>query len=222
MALTFRRQAFLAAVAEAWPLWLAIGGIGVATALAYILAQDLEHQVLYVGVALEIFGIISVAIGVGDVRRSFGRPPLAAELRSWFAQLRGAFVAPQPITGHALATVSAVAMLGRLRAQVRAGQGSPIERRVELLEQAVDQLWNEIDHQAKEANQAVVRVESEIHRERDERVLQFQELSRKTEDFAVGGVRLELVGIVWLSIGCVAAGVNKEVTAILAQLRSFF
>jgi hypothetical protein len=223
MAWTFRRSVFGSTLAEAWPLWLAICGVGLAWLIGYALAQDLKHQVLYAGVVLEIFGIINVAVGVADVRRSFSRPSFTTVVRSWFRQLGTAFVTPPTSVVTPLEGRGSLSMVGhRVRLEVRAGQGSSVEHRLALVEREMDELWKGIDDQAEREASAVAQLKSAISAERLERTRQLDTLAKKTEDLAVGGVRLELIGIAWLTVGCVCAGVNEEIAAILLPLRGFF
>lgn len=128
MSFTFRRAALIAALVDAWPVWLAVAGALIAVFLGLALAQDLATAVLYTGALLEMFGLATVAFGLSEVRRSFGRPSIRQKLLAWFRQVASAFRPPKPITAQAGAVGMAM-VAGKARAIISAGPDSPLDRR---------------------------------------------------------------------------------------------
>lgn len=76
MVLTFRCRVFIAAIGDAWPAWLALGGVALAALVGWALAGAASAGVRYAGTVLQVLGLATVAAGLSQVRRLFGRPSL--------------------------------------------------------------------------------------------------------------------------------------------------
>lgn len=68
---------------EAWPAWGAFAVIGAVGLVAMFLPGSADDRVRYTGIFLEIFGILTVAVGLRDKRRVFQRPSLIEMLQNW-------------------------------------------------------------------------------------------------------------------------------------------
>src|SRR6266849_3476360 len=104
----------------ALPAWLAVAGvvcaIGVALIFRRLFATDGSATIRYAGTALQILGLLTVAVGLHQTRRLFpGRPGVGERIRAWVGQLVSAFRKPQPITAHVVAAGGAVTLSGKAR-----------------------------------------------------------------------------------------------------------
>jgi hypothetical protein len=145
MRVTFRSSALIAAVRDAWPVQLALGGIafasalGVAGALVLGLAATSPAAVRYAGTTLEVLGIATVAVGLREVRKRFGRPSFRQEVLAWFQQIAAVFGPPKAYGLRA--EVGGIAITGgKARLVHRAGPGASLESRVAILEEGLERL----------------------------------------------------------------------------------
>jgi hypothetical protein len=119
MVVTFRPRALIAAVRDAWPAWLTLTGIIVAGILGWMLSTNASACIRYAGTVLQAFGLAMVAIGLSEVRRSFGKPSLLQRVLVWFGKIWAVFRPPKPIILEATAGAIGIAT-GRVRAVVAA------------------------------------------------------------------------------------------------------
>lgn len=199
-------------------MWLAAGGIAGAAVIASTMSPDTATRIRYASVVLELLGIGAVALGLRDVRRTFGRPSLAQSLAGWTRRLWSVVRLPPPIVGVMSASSGGATVSGRGRVRFTIGPDSTIERRLSVLEQDVARLQDEVD-----ANEAALRkdlglVNTSLSSEQQARESQFRQLATRLEDFAVGGLRLEFVGLVWLVLGGLGTNIPGELATWLMRL----
>jgi hypothetical protein len=207
------------ALREAWPLWLIAAGVLTATLIAYVFASDLSEQVLYVGTQLELFGIALVAISIGELRREFGKPSVMSDISRWFGLVASAFRSPTIVTGTASVQIGPATMTARGRVRNAAAPNSSVERRLEVLEANFRLLDDDMGQAWRDLMASRSQTEEAIERLRDELRAEMSRLAAQTESVALGGVRLDIVGLVWLVIGCVFANINDDVARVLEVFR---
>jgi hypothetical protein len=217
MRFMFRRQALIAALRDAWPVWLAIAGILVAAFFGWVLSHDASAGVLYAGATLEMFGLGTVAFGLSEVRRSFGRPSLREKCLAWLSQVASAFRPPKPITLQANAGLEAIVGVGA-RLIVRAGPGSSLDQRVAILEENLNRLRDEVDANESKIKREVAAVREALSREQQARDNEVRRMAAHMEELAVGGLHLELVGLTWLVFGGLGTSIPGEVARLLCWL----
>lgn len=217
MSFTFRPKTLIAALVDAWPAGLAIAGILVAVVVGWVLSHDVSGGVLYAGTMLEIFGLATVAFGLSEVRRSFGRPSLAQKFLAWLRQIAGAFRPPRPITLQANAGGMAMAG-GEARLMVSAGPDSSLDRRVAILEENLDRLREEVDAKESKMKKELGAVRDALSREQQARQNELHRMAAQTEELAVGGLHLELVGLTWLVFGGLGTSIPDQIARLLCWL----
>lgn len=221
MPFTFRRQALIAALVDAWPAWLATFGILIAALFGWMLSHDGSTGVLYAGTMLEMFGLATVAFGLSEVRRSFGRPSLSQKFLAWLRQVAGAFRPPKPVTLQANAGLMAT-VGGQARLTVRAGPDSSLDRRVAILEENLDRLREEVDANESKIKKEVGAVRDALSREQQARDNEFRKMGAQMEELAVGGLHLELVGLTWLVVGGLGTSIPDQIARLLCWLSAAF
>lgn len=214
MGFRFRRHALIIALTDAWPAWMALAGVIVAIVLGFGLSANTSAGVRCAGTMLQIFGLGTVAIGLSQVRRSFGRPSLVEKVVAWLRQLAAAFLPPKPITLQAHIRGVATAS-GEARAIVRAGPGASLDRRVTILEENLNQLRDEIDARENKVRTELSTVKAAVEQEQRARETEARQLSKQMEEFAVGGLHLELVGLTWLILGVLGTSIPDELAKLL-------
>lgn len=196
-------------VVTTWPVCLAVLGTGTAYGLGRVLGESCEAEIRFTGMLLQLFGLISVAIGFEKLRRKFGRPPLTKAATDWFCQLRSSFKSPAIVRGGVTLS-GGIGITAELSKRIVAAPGATVERRLEILELncqehqgTLNRQLSGIESRLAEISQAMAQSTSEInHRNR--------EIAFDLEDLAVGGLHLEAVGLVWLGLGVIATSIPVE------------
>lgn len=203
-----------AALKEAWPTWLALAGILVALAVGRLFSTRLSDVVRYAGAMLQIFGLATVAIGLSEMRRLFNRPSLGARIFGWFGRFAAAFKAPKLISvgafGAGGATVS-----GEARVVLALGPGASLEERVKVLEENLNRLREELDAKLQEIRRELSTVREGMQRESHERQAADEKRDRQIEEVAIGGLHLEMVGLVWLFLGVLGTSIPDKIAELL-------
>jgi len=215
MAFTFRPRLLMTALANAWPLWLALAGVVVAGGIGILLSTDPWSRVRYAGTFLQVFGLGTVAFGLSQVRRSFGRPSLLSKALEWFRQIQAAFKPPKHVTVEAKAAGLSIAA-GRPRVFVTAGPTTPLDERVALLEQNLRRLQDEFDAHEERITKELRTVNEALTREHQARETEARRISTQLENFAVGGLHLEFIGVFWLVLGVLGTSIPTEIAALFS------
>jgi hypothetical protein len=217
MGMTIRGGVLAAALKDAWPLWLAIGGIALSVSTGRMFSKELSETVRYAGTALQVLGLATVAYGLSQTRQLFGRPSLRSNICGWFRKLAEAFVAPKPVSlqvsNGVIASVGLDAQLVRV-----AGEEASLEHRVSVLEKNLNQLRDELNANKKEFQQKIKTIRERIDSETQERRTEDEQTAKRIEELAVGGIHLEIVGLWWLFFGIVGTSIPDEIAAVLRLL----
>lgn len=205
-----RWQVLSVVLRNAWPAWLGLVGVVLAFLAGWLLSTTVCAAVRYSGMFLQVFGLCTVAVGLSKMRRLFRQPSLGTRVRDWCRQLVSVFTPPRPVSIQASAA-SAATMTGEVRAIIRAGPGTPLEHRVSLLEQNLDRLRDELDSKAQKLGREIDQTKQSVQHESQERRVENEKMARKIEEVAIGGLHLELIGLVWLVLGVLGTSIPDEI-----------
>ena len=216
-----RWSALWSLMRDAWPTWLALAGLAVAWLLAYGVARvatfTLGAQVRYAGTLLQIFGLATIAFGLSQIRQLFGRPSFFANVKSWFKRLGTLFGPARPVSIHGLASAGATLTAGSLRVITNAPAGATMDQRMAIVEETLKRIYAELDETNSRVQSQLNSATTAIQQETVERSSADDTLNKRIEEFAVGGLHLETVGLVWLLTGVLGTSIPDE----LAQLLGF-
>ncbi len=106
------------------------------------------------------------------------------------------------------------------RARLRSGVGpeASLEHRLEVLEGNFKQLEGEMDAEIRDVREQVTQAQKSLRREREERSAADDGTARQIEEVAIGGLHLEVVGLVWLILGVLGASIPDEIVRLLSFL----
>jgi acetylornithine deacetylase/succinyl-diaminopimelate desuccinylase-like protein len=186
--------------------------------LVALLASTIEGRIRTAGGFLQIAGLLTVAVGISTVRREFGLPGTLSEITTevWGC-LRATGLRLWRTFGHRSAKVLvagsasfAVAATGRAHVKVRSAPDATTDQRLTTLENNVDHLedaaWKlreDLEQEVEQRKQAIA-TESKIREDAG------RALHERLSDVAVGGIRLQTVGLVWLFLGILLATWSQE------------
>jgi hypothetical protein len=197
--------------------WIALGLAG-AAAVAAVAAVGLDAtpatSAAWAGAALQVGGLVTVAVGIRKLRRKYNQPGVLAQaygaVRDRVNRLRAK---PRNIVLHAEA--GDYALVGEeVEAILKAGPETPIERRVEILEGEQERLRERVGRD----RERVTRLDDAVTRERAERTSADDALAEAHRDLAAGGLDLQTVGLVWLVAGVVLGTLPGPIAAALCLL----
>lgn len=181
--------------------WIILGFAGAAfvAVVACWLGATPATIAAWAGAALQVGGLVTVAVGIRKLRRKFNEPGIFvrayAAARERIARL---LTKPRNIALHAEAADYAVGT-DHAELTVKAGPGAPVERRVEILEGELERLRERVGRDREQ----VTRLDDAVTRERTERTRADAALAEAHRDLAAGGLDLQTVGLVWLVAGVV-------------------
>jgi hypothetical protein len=210
-----------------WLLYLALLFGGIAVAFLVTMPRDnLSDQLRTTGGVLELWGLVAVGWGITARRSEFGVPSvfreIGQEIRDGLApalqrlqKLLGKKKSHRLIAGHASFGVSA--SVGEVEARVIPGPNSSVERRVELLERDVAELYKKVRTIKDGLAAEIADRKADVLAEADKRTKADEELAAQLKGLAVGNVRLEIVGVVWLLVGVVLATWANEIASALER-----
>jgi len=218
MKITVRWRVLWGVLKDAKPVWIAlcglIGAYLLGRVLSALLSTDISARLRYTGMFLQLLGMINVAVGLRDMRRLFNRPSLGARAAAWFRALASAFTVPKPATMTASVS-GAFTATGELSLVVRAAPNEPLERRVSILEQNLERLREEYHSKSQQLRQDLGEAKRNIEKESQERQATDAKLDRTIQEVAVGGLHLELIGLLWLIVGTLASTIPDEIVRLL-------
>jgi hypothetical protein len=220
-----RLRVLWALIRSAWPTWVGVGGFFLAIGLGWWLAWLLPSlsptaaRIRNAGMVLQLLGVSMVAAGLSKVRREFGRPSLLDRVGTWCKGFAPLFRWPRTVSVSVpVLTAGSTALTGKARVRGHAGPNAPIQHRLSTLEANVDLLQQEINDEVRELREALVILKEHADRENSERRSAHEELRGKVEEFAVGGLSLETLGVVWLWLGVIGTSIPDELASLLHRL----
>jgi hypothetical protein len=203
----------------AYPAWLAAGGVAWAYVIGWfvsrIFSTDAAATARYAGTLLEIFGVVNVAIGLHETRKLFpGRSSIGDRVRAWLKQVAAAFHPPQPITAQGQAAGVAI-VAGRARVRRGVGLNASVDDRLDALQNNLNALQEEMDAELRDLTTKIDRASTALDRERNERKKADDTAIRLIEEATIGGLNLEAVGLLWLTLGVLGSGFADEIARLL-------
>lgn len=203
---------------NAWPAWVAITGVVLACGVGWCLPWPGDNRVSVAGMLLQLLGIATVAVGLSQARRQFGRPSVKEQLIAWVRRAALVFAPSKSVVGVVTSSLGSVTITGTATVRGTLAPGVSLERRVEALEQNLRALQTQVDKNAEDLRAQGAHLKAELEREARERREQDHHTVRMIEEFAVGGLHLEGIGLFWLSLGVVGTSMAGRIASWLGWL----
>ncbi len=93
--------------------------------------------------------------------------------------------------------------------------GVSLESRVEALEQALKSFQQESGESTRRLEANLGEVNKSVEQEREQRITASDSTSRQIEQLAVGGLHLEVVGLLWLLAGTLLSNMPDEISKLI-------
>lgn len=209
-----RWSQFRRAASEADALWLFMGGLISSAIISYLFTlvfkrPDLATGLRYAGVVLECLGFGLVVLGLEKTRQEFGQPSTLALIKSWLKLFASAFKKPETQTievhsaGHAHIS-------GDVTLIQSAPKDAPLEKRLEVLELNLSSLREDTEKKVTRLSDRLSEVNQTVMSQREQWEREHQSTRRQIEQFALGGSRYEIVGVIWFFWGTVFSNLPEE------------
>lgn len=180
-----------------------------------LLPNDLNNLVRYIGLVLELLGLITVALGLKGKRKLFEKPSFVEQVISWWRQ-RPAW---KPVTINACVASAQANFTCSAKASFWHGSiDESVESRLAALENNLLSIRNEVQLIEQEANSKHRKLVQEIENERQTRNASIFEISTRLENLAAKDISFEALGVYWLFLGLVFSSLPSEITALLKYL----
>lgn len=197
--------------------WLRRGPlIAAAVAAIFVLAifigiSCFERQIRISGMALQLMGVILVAVGLRDTRQAFDDlPTTLGAIKAWWAG-RPRF-GPQHHVLHAEGASFGTSTVAA-RARVSAGPDSPLERRVAILEQEVTNLFDELGTLNAEMKKKTDELSDSLKAEGSERAKADEKTKNQLRRAIAEGIPLGIVGVIFFLLGITAGTASPEIAS---------
>lgn len=208
-----------------WPLGLFLVGVGLAFVIGVIgtvFGGSPGAAVRYAGTFLEGCGLLTVALGLREMRKRFKQEPLHKELGNWLRSLMQGFRRPTVVSAQIQVQLGNVEMFGRARLIERAAPDATLEHRLQVLERNLKGLDDSVSADLTEIRAVNVKLQTALDQERSERTDQNAATSRLLKDMGLGGLRLESIGVIWLLLGLLGANLPEEILWGAALISAWF
>lgn len=194
---------------RAWPIWLSIFPL----VLILCLPGTLDDRLRYGGLAFELLGVATIALGLSEKGRQFDRH-LSSFFMGWWAS-RPRFGKRSHVIAASANSIGIVGMSAKLSIWHGTPPDSTLNARVDALEKNLLNLRNEIDDTSKRLQEEERTRAEDIKAERLARESDRHQLTTRLDQFAAGGLHIEWMGMVWLVIGLVLGNISVEVARAL-------
>jgi hypothetical protein len=185
-----------------WQYWLGIAAI--LCAAVFICCprwHDWEWRAAVAGTALQVCGLLTVWMGFEATRRLFGRPSAIAEFMEWWRERPRGVTHTGTGAMHASGSSTASGI-----AQISTGPGQSTEQRLDWLEREFREQGKRLSEAERRISIEALQRQQSIADERDARANADKQLSDKLVLSATGGLRLSVVGVLWMITGGLLVG----------------
>jgi DNA-binding FrmR family transcriptional regulator len=191
---------------------MATGGVFLAYLVSLFFTSDPEDLNRYARLGLQFCGLLLVARGIAETRQLFGKPTLLERIKAWWRALVAAIKPPKTV--HPTIAMTGTAGLSASGTLVVAKVVQSLDARVEELERRVGELQGGLDALTRAVQQEAVERTAEIAREVAAVRAELAGVRGLMEDYAAGGLSLEMAAFVWLVIGTLVSSLPGELAFI--------
>lgn len=190
--------------------WLTIAVIGVAGVLLFNFSSG-EAHIRWLGLALQLLGMGTVAWGFRELRLLYGMPGFLRLIEEWLEQRKE----NQEGVHLDLTMHEGAGMQANIELSVRPGSDESIESRLDFLLETTEIVKQRLRRVERELNSSLIAVERKIEFEERSRVQVVRELDLKMRASVVGGLHVSVMGLIWLIFGVVLSALSIDMAKFL-------
>jgi hypothetical protein len=191
------------------PLLALFAAVVVSSLVWIALSSCLERRIRLVGATLQLLGVILVAFGLRDTRRAFEDQPTTWQaIKQWWSG--------RPRFGPRNIVLAAAGLAGggsfsSARARISSGPNTPLERRVQLLEEQYVQLFDEVGVLTENTKKRDDELSNALTVEREERQKGDANTKEQLKRAVAQGIPLGRVGAIFFFFGIIAGTASPEI-----------
>lgn len=208
----YRLRKWLARQPLAW-----CAGLVVIAAPIIAFCINCEAAFRWIGLFLQLLGILTVVVKIRGTETRFNYPTVAARFLQWLREWPRIKSPPQVISGEGL---SVTATLGTMRVDVWSNIDSDAApgARLDAVEKNLNRLRGRFKEFEREAQQGLQRQVHAFEEEKQARAGDYNKLREKLKAAQTEGLHVDLAGVVWLAEGLIMSTIPSE----LAYLSGLF
>lgn len=193
-----------------WPFWALV-----AVCPIVVILGCRERDIRLIGMLLQLVGFLTVAKGLRDSGRLFEKPTFRERIALYFKGFPR-----RRLTNHSGSAqlISAGTMFGGGRGMVLPGPDTPLERRVEMLEERTTNLFSEVGELGGKLRVQSDELTRKITEEVTERKAGHKALEEQLERAVIGGIHVEWWGVIFFFIGVILASASPELSGLLGNV----
>jgi hypothetical protein len=193
-------------------MWQCLAGL--LAAFLVVIAFDCSELGFQVAAGLlQLFGVGTVALGIRQTRRQFGRPGVLAHALEWARSFPP--VKTSESRGSVATTLSGFHAAARGYGWRNAPAGASAEDRLVVVEENLSGLLKRFDATEKELRDAMSAQKAELETEKAARAEADREISGRLEAAETGGLTLSMIGTVWIVVGIVLGTMPAQFSALV-------
>lgn len=205
-------------IRDGTPLWQWLAVAIVLFGLPYVfpvahfgVSANLADRVRWSGMLFQFAGLATVVWGLNRSRQLFDRSSLWKAIGQWLGRVRYIVRPPKAMTVTATGLSAGAATVSGTGAVLSVTSGGTLEERVARLEhdaKRIEAKLSDIDRDIRK-----LRSETNEHIERERRDWQASDrtISEQLETATIGGIHLEVAGLVFLFVGIAFATMPREI-----------
>ena len=199
--------------------WLMRGWFGIVAVAIIVLSLWIPlltvgtiDAIRYSGLLMQLLGLGTVAFGIRDTRRKFGKMSLLELISHWFCS----YPRLRPKVHRGLGTLTSHDRLPGKGINWQSAEKNPtLESRLTAVEANLRNLHDKFIRSDSENQKTLHKLEKNLQEESNERREQDQELHYKIDFVSTDGLHLAMVGVVWLSIGVILSSIPQELLSLI-------
>lgn len=198
--------------ARPWVLWPTILCLIILLPIILLFLSHLEQKLRFAGMVFQLYGVLTVWLGILETRKLFGHPGLISKLRKWLN------LCPIRKKNYVLKAEPARYNIfgNKIRFSVTANvkPDATSEECTKVLEKNMVYLGNRIDEVEKEMDQRLGEQNDLLKQEQQSRIEESKKLSALLESAETGGLDVSAMGAISLVIGVILSTIAPEFVAI--------
>ncbi|MGR3508690.1 MAG: hypothetical protein ACU0CQ_17470 [Sulfitobacter sp.] len=195
------------------PLWFSIFALFAFWIIFGILGCP-EKYIRLSGMALQLFGVLTVAKVLRDSGRLFKTATVREKIALYFKSLPRRRIRNRILSAQG---ISAGRSFVRGRGIGVPGPDSPLEKRVQMLEERTINLFDEVGEPGKKLRAQSNELTLQITEEATQRKAGHRAFEKQLERAIIGGIYVEWWGVVFFIAGIVLASASPELAVLLGN-----
>jgi hypothetical protein len=190
-----------------YPLFV-LTTVGISGAIAFAVYLKSEISFRLIGLALQLFGIMTVALNIRGTRKQFGLPGILGQIAEWMRQfLRHSST---PIFADLSITLESDSLKARGEVWLDVNRDASLEARLDVVENNLLRERQSLNELRQETGKNLAQQADALDQEKQARADDDKYLRETLSTLAVGGLSISAAGIVCLIVGVIMSTASVE------------